>query len=102
MKWFLLALFLLGSQASAQERGKVRGRIQDYQKYKYALVVYKKNHAPEARDFIRDVGFTVKKHERDKLAYRCTWTGLDRKELEAKLAKLASGDKILLIEPDPR
>jgi hypothetical protein len=91
---------LLGDDNPA---GKVRGRIQDYERARRALVVYTKNHAQQARDVIRETKcFHVIEQERSLNAFRCRWDGNDRHKLGRMLEELASSPAVQLIEPDPR
>jgi len=83
--------------------GKVRGRIQDYERAHRALVVYTKNHAQQAQDAVRETKFFhVVEHERAMNALRCRWDGNDRDKLGRMLEGLAANPVIQLIEPDPR
>jgi hypothetical protein len=91
---------LLGKDEPA---GKVRGRIQDYERARRALVIYTKNHAQQARDAIRESKFFhVVEHERSMNALRCRWDGNDREKLGRMLEGLAADPAVQLIEPDPR
>ena len=93
----VLALAILGADSP-----KIRGRIQEYERARYALVVYKKNRASQGRQAAVDAGFSVSRHEPKLNAYRVRWSGNDRKALEEKLGRLAENPDIQLIEPDPR
>jgi hypothetical protein len=82
---------------------KVRGRIQDYEQARRALVIYTKNHAQQARDAVRETKyFHVIRHERALNGLRCRWDGNDRDKLGRMLEELATSPAIQLIEPDRR
>jgi hypothetical protein len=83
--------------------GKVRGRIQDYEQARQALVIYTKNHAQQAQDAVRETRFFhVVKHERALNGLRRRWDGNDRDKLGRMLEELATSPAIQLIEPDRR
>jgi hypothetical protein len=82
---------------------KVRGRIQDYEQARRALVIYTKNHAQQAQDAVRETKyFHVIGHERALNGLRCRWDGNDRDKLGRMLEELARSPVIQLIEPDRR
>jgi hypothetical protein len=82
---------------------KVRGRIQDYEQARRALVIYTRNHAQQARDAVRETKFFhIIGHERALNGLRCRWDGNDRDTLRRMLEELASSPAIQLIEPDRR
>jgi hypothetical protein len=82
---------------------KVRGRIQDYEQARRALVIYTKNHVQQARDAVRETKFFhVVAHERALNGLRCRWDGNDRDKLGRMLEELATSPAIQLIEPDRR
>jgi hypothetical protein len=82
---------------------KVRGRIQDYEQARRALVIYTKNHAQQAQAAVRETKFFhVIGHERALNGLRCRWDGNDRDKLRRMLEEVAASPAIQLIEPDRR
>jgi hypothetical protein len=70
--------------------GKVRGRIQDYERARRLLVVYTKNHVQQAQDAVRETKFFhVVEHERAMNALRCRWDGNDRRRWQTERTSLA-------------
>lgn len=92
----LAALFPAGSVA-----GEVRGRVQDFRRARALTVAYTPGRQSAAQHAARSLGFRVSRNDARNRLFRCTWSNLDLRALEAKVRDMARAPGVQVVTPDP-